>query len=67
MNNDKIKTWEEVLLQTRSQLLQQELGVSDFDPGRCFTQNQNDDELFTFRNCCNGIPEYEEEGMCFRD
>lgn len=54
--------WVEIVLETRQQLLQQEMGIYDFDPGKCWTgsgqqfstSSENQSE-FTFRNCCNGL------------
>ncbi|CAD7953307.1 unnamed protein product [Amoebophrya sp. A25] len=42
--------WEEVLAQTRQELLRTELQVTDFDPGKCWNGAE-----FTFLNCCNGV------------
>lgn len=41
---------QDLLIETRQQLLQSEQGVSDYDPGKCF-----DGRGFSFKNCCNGL------------
>ncbi|CAD7923915.1 unnamed protein product [Amoebophrya sp. A120] len=42
--------WEEILSETRYELMKTELQVQDFDPGRCWNGQQ-----YTFHKCCNGV------------
>ncbi len=58
MEQTKINTWVEIIVQTRQQLLNQELSVDNWNPGKCFegdgvTDIQSD---LSFKNCCNGLP-----------